>query len=41
MITIRPAEERDLGAITDIYNDAVKNTLAIWNEKTVDINNRR
>ena len=41
MITIRPAEERDLKAITDIYNDAVENTLAIWNEKTVDIDNRR
>ena len=41
MITIRPAEEHDLEAITDIYNDAVKNTLAIWNEKTVDLDNRR
>lgn len=41
MITIRTAEERDLAAITDIYNDAVENTLAIWNDKTVDIANRR
>ena len=41
MINIRNADERDLQAITDIYNDAVLNTLAIWNEKTVDINNRR
>lgn len=41
MITIRPAEERDLAAITDIYNDAVENTLAIWNDNTVDIANRR
>lgn len=41
MIVIRNAEERDLSTITEIYNDAVKNTLAIWNEKTVSVDNRR
>lgn len=40
-MNIRQAHEQDLAAITDIYNDAVENTLAIWNEKLVDIANRR
>lgn len=37
---IRAAEEGDAGAIAEIYNDAVLNTTAIWNENTVDIANR-
>ncbi len=38
---IRLAAERDISAITEIYNDAVLNTTAVWNEKTVDEDNRR
>ncbi len=37
---IRPAAESDLPAILAIYNDAVKNTTAIWNETPVDLANR-
>lgn len=37
---IRNAAETDLRAICDIYNDAVANTTAIWNETLVDIANR-
>ncbi len=37
---IRPAAERDAEIIADIYNDAVLNTTAIWNDKTVDVVNR-
>jgi L-amino acid N-acyltransferase YncA len=39
--TVRPAEEADLAAILAIYNDAVANTTAIWNETLVDLDNRR
>ncbi len=35
------ATERHLEGITAIYNDAVKNSTAIWNEAQVDISNRR
>ncbi len=38
---IRDAVADDIGAITAIYNHAVTNTTAIWNETTVDIDNRR
>ena len=38
---IRHAEERDLPIITEIYNDAVANTTAIWNETQVDQANRQ
>ena len=38
---IRDAVAADLPAILDIYNDAVLNTLAIWNEQTVDLANRK
>ena len=38
---IRDATESDLQSILEIYNDAVINTDAIWNEKTVDMDNRR
>lgn len=40
-ITVRDATQDDLGAIMDIYNDAVVNTTAIWNETVVDLENRR
>ena len=40
MITIRPATEADLPAILAIYNDAVVNTAAIWNDDIVDLDNR-
>ncbi len=38
---IRDAQENDLGAITAIYNDAVLNTTAIWNDAQVDLSNRK
>ncbi len=38
---IRDAEDRDLDEITAIYNDAVEQTTAIWNESRIDIENRR
>lgn len=37
---IRDAHAGDIEGILAIYNDAVSNTLAIWNEKTVDAANR-
>ncbi|MEZ5657104.1 MAG: N-acetyltransferase family protein [Burkholderiaceae bacterium] len=37
---IRAAHEGDLPGIVTIYNDAVANTTAIWNERTVDLANR-
>ncbi|BCQ40003.1 GNAT family N-acetyltransferase [Erwinia rhapontici] len=37
---IRSARESDAEMIAEIYNDAVLNTTAIWNEKTVDPLNR-
>lgn len=37
---IRPAAERDAETIAEIYNDAVLNTTAIWNDNTVDVSNR-
>ena len=33
-------KDDELPAILDIYNDAVANTTAIWNEVTVDLANR-
>lgn len=39
--TIRDATEADLPAIMDIYNDAVINTTAIWNDNVVDLQNRK
>ena len=38
---IRDALHADLPAIRDIYNDAVLNTTAIWNESAVDLGNRQ
>jgi len=39
--TIRDAAQADLHGIMEIYNDAVANTTAIWNDTLVDIENRR
>ncbi len=39
--TIREATEADLAAILAIYNDAVLNTTAIWNDDPADLDNRR
>lgn len=38
---IRDAVEADIPAITDIYNHAVVNTTAIWNDTEVDFTNRK
>lgn len=38
---IRDAVSADLPGIRDIYNDAVLNTTAIWNEQPVDLANRQ
>lgn len=38
---IRDAVEADLSGIMSIYNDAVLNTTAIWNDALVDLDNRR
>lgn len=40
-ILIRDALAADLPGILDIYNDAVLNTTAIWNEQPVDLANRQ
>jgi phosphinothricin acetyltransferase len=40
-MTVRPAVEADVPAITAIYNDAVRHTTAIWNDIVVDEANRR
>lgn len=37
---IRTATERDAETIAEIYNDAVLNTTAIWNDNKVDFLNR-
>ncbi|EXU75553.1 GNAT family N-acetyltransferase [Erwinia mallotivora] len=37
---IRQATEGDAAAITEIYNEAVLQTTAVWNDCTVDITNR-
>jgi len=38
---IREALPADVPGILDIYNDAVRNTTAIWNETPVDLANRQ
>ena len=40
-VIVRPAIEADLAAIVAIYNDAVVNTTAIWNDAIVDVDNRK
>ena len=37
---VRPATQDDLSAILAIYNDAVLNSSAIWNDRVVDLENR-
>ncbi|KAF6683019.1 GNAT family N-acetyltransferase [Pantoea sp. EKM20T] len=37
---IRAAVESDAEIISEIYNDAVLNTTAIWNENRIDVANR-
>ena len=39
-MTIRYACKEDCAAIAGIYNHAVLHTAAIWNDKTVDTDNR-
>lgn len=38
---IRDALDADLEGILQIYNDAVQNSTAIWNDQIVDLDNRR
>ncbi len=38
---IRDAQDADLEGILIIYNDAVQNSTAIWNDRLVDLDNRR
>ena len=38
---VRPAGVADLPAIVAIYNDAVVNTTAIWNDRTTDLAGRK
>jgi phosphinothricin acetyltransferase len=38
---VRDATEADLPVVMEIYNDAVANTTAIWNEILVDLDNRK
>jgi L-amino acid N-acyltransferase YncA len=40
-LTVRPATFEDVPAILAIYNDAVANTTAIWNDGLADLGNRR
>lgn len=40
-VLIRPLIEADLPAILEIYNDAVVNTTAIWNDHLSDLEGRR
>jgi L-amino acid N-acyltransferase YncA len=40
-LLIRDAVPADLPALLAIYNDAVRNTTAIWNEQPVELDNRQ
>lgn len=40
-VDVRAATETDLAGILAIYNDAVANTTAIWNETASDLEGRR
>ena len=40
-VQIRDALDADLDGILQIYNDAVQNSTAIWNDNAVDLDNRR
>ena len=39
-MSIRFASKEDCAAIAEIYNHAVLHTAAIWNDQTVDAENR-
>ncbi len=39
-MSIRFASKEDCAAIAEIYNNAVLHTAAIWNDQTVDAENR-
>jgi len=39
-VQIRDALDTDLAGILRIYNDAVENSTAIWNDRIVDLDNR-
>lgn len=40
-VQIRDALDADLEGILQIYNDAVRNSTAIWNDRLVDLDERR
>lgn len=40
-LVVRDATTDDLAVVMEIYNDAVLNTTAIWNETVVDLENRK
>ena len=40
-VQIRDALDTDLEGILQIYNDAVQNSTAIWNDHCVDLANRQ
>lgn len=40
-LTVRPASERDIEAITAIYNDAVRNTVATFDTRERTLNQQR
>ncbi|WP_312721732.1 GNAT family N-acetyltransferase [Stutzerimonas kunmingensis] len=40
-VQIRDALDTDLAGILRIYNDAAENSTAIWNDRIVDLDNRR
>ncbi|HCH78463.1 MAG TPA: GNAT family N-acetyltransferase, partial [Pseudomonas sp.] len=40
-VQISDALDTDLAGILRIYNDAVENSTAIWNDRIVDLDNRR
>ncbi|MET4611284.1 L-amino acid N-acyltransferase YncA [Rhodococcus sp. PvR044] len=40
-LLIRDADHHDLPGILEIHNEAVLNTTAIWDEETVDVEDRR
>jgi len=40
-VQIRDALDTDLAGILRIYNDAIENSTAIWNDRIVDLDNRR
>lgn len=39
-IQVRDAVKKDIEGIMEIYNEAIRNTTAIWNDVEVDVDNR-